>query len=343
MDNPAVVAVTAFELFVLAAAVGAAAGALWILPRMDGGPVLLSDPQRRLWKLLGLSALLFTLLSAAELLLRSAAMSELPLAEAAAAVPTVLFKTHYGDLWLARMAALTLLWIAWGVARFKPAGRAAPTVALLALAAVSYSLSSAGHAGDDGLFTLINLANTLHIVGALLWGGGIIVSVLIVFPALLWIDTPVARELVAASSLRLSTLAGVALALVLIPGVYNAWLLVGSWQALWDTTYGQLLSAKLLLVAAMMGLGALNRYRYVPAAQEYGGRPAPATLVPLPRFVRIAGTLAAVRHFVRSLRLEAMLLIAVLALAAALSQQTPAVHAEHDDMAEHHHDHAEEE
>src|SRR3569623_1849529 len=81
------------------------------------------------------------------------------------------------------------------------------------------------------------------------------------------------------------------------------------------------------LVGVMALLGARNRYRYVPAAQEYAGRPVPRTLFPLPRFIRIGGTLAAVLHFLRSLRWEMTLLIAVLALAAALSQQTPAIHA----------------
>src|SRR3569832_1169183 len=99
-----------------------------------------------------------------------------------------------------------------------------------------------------------------------------------------------------------STLAAVALAMVVIPGVYNAWLLIGSWDRHVSTSYGQVLIAKVSLVGVMSLLGALNRYRYVPAVQEFAGRPVPHTLFPLPRFIRIGGTLAAEQQILRRLR-----------------------------------------
>src|SRR3569623_1714949 len=224
------------------------------------------------------------------------------------------------------MGAVLLLWVVWGMQKRMLDMRILSTLGVLALATISFTLSTAGHAGDDGLFTLVNAAKTLHIIGAILWGGGILALTLIVLPALLRSE-PAAqgRALIADTSLRLSTLAAVALAMVVIPGVYNAWLLIGSWDRLVTTSYGQVLIAKVSLVGVMALLGALNRYRYVPR-----------TLFPLPRFIRIGGTLAAVLHFLRSLRWEMTLLIAVLALAAALSQQTPAIHVSHDDMSAHH-------
>lgn len=339
MDESVSVVTTGIELIALAVAMGAAAAALWILPVSSGDHVrdLTIRLRLRLWRMLGLGLLVFTPASVLELLLRAASMSELPLGEAYSQLGTVLFKTHYGDLWLWRMAALLILWIGWAVQRRRLENRAVGAFAFAALAAISFTLSAAGHAGDDGLFTLVNAANTLHIIGALLWGGGILATALIILPALLQNEYSYARELTADTSLRLSTLAAAALAMVLIPGVYNAWLLIGSWQGLVTTPYGQILVAKVSLVGLMMVLGALNRYRYVPAAQEYGGRPLPRTLFPLPRFIRTGGTLAAVRHFLRSLRVEMALALAVLVLASALSQQTPAIHAQHETMPEHHH------
>jgi len=340
MEDTLSVVTTAVELVLLAAAMGAAAGALWILPATTTehhASQLLEELRLRLWKLLGVCLPILTIAALFELLLRTANMSETPLQEAYTQISIVLLKTHYGDLWLWRMGAVLLLWVVWGMQKRMLDKRILSTLGVLALATISFTLSTAGHAGDDGLFTLVNAANTLHIIGAFLWGGGIIALTLIVLPALLRSEHAAqGRALIADTSLRLSTLAAVALAMVVIPGVYNAWLLIGSWDRLVTTSYGQVLIAKVSLVGVMALLGALNRYRYVPAAQEYAGRPVPRTLFPLPRFIRIGGTLAAVLHFLRSLRWEMTLLIAVLALAAALSQQTPAIHVSHDDMSAHH-------
>lgn len=339
MNDSAIIVNTTVEVIALAAAVGAVAGTLWMVPHNVADPArnLSLDLRRRLWKLLGLCLVPFTAASLLELLLRTASMSELPLAEAAGEIGTVLFKTHYGDLWLWRMGALAVLWIAWGMQRHRLDARAATYAAFAALTVIVFTFSAVGHAGDDGLLTLVNAANTLHILGAFLWAGGIIAMALIVLPVLLRSEQSYARELVASSSLRLSALAATALTLVLIPGLYHAWLQIGSLNGLIATTYGQVLLAKVSLVGVMMLLGALNRYRYVPALQEYAGRPLPKTLFPLPRFVRIAGDLTAVLHFLRSLRIEMTLALVVLTLAAALSQQTPAIHAEHEDMTEHQH------
>src|SRR3569832_2342771 len=143
------------------------------------------------------------------------------------------------------------------------------TLGMLALATISFKLSTAGHAGDDGLFTLVFAVNSLHIIGAFLRGGGSIALTLIVLPALLRSEHAAhGRALIADTSLRLSTLAAVALAMVVIPGVYNAGRRIGSWDRLVTTSYGQVLIAKVSLVGVMALLGALNRYRGGPAGQE---------------------------------------------------------------------------
>lgn len=58
---------------------------------------------------------------------------------------------------------------------------------------------------------------------------------------------------------------------LLISGAWLLWLLAGSPQELFGTTYGLTLSTKLLIVVGLLGLGALNRYRLVPALTEPGG------------------------------------------------------------------------
>ncbi|MEK7321893.1 MAG: CopD family protein [Pseudomonadota bacterium] len=335
IDDPVSVAITASELVILAAAMGAIAGGLWILPPGNSAAAQQDVLQlrHRLGKLLGACLIALTFTSFAGLLLRTASMSELPVWSAFPALGTVLFKTHYGQLWLWRAAALLALWIFWALQKRNPPSRRMAAGEYIALVIIIFTLSGSGHPGDDGLLSLSNLANTLHIIGAFLWGGGIIAMMVIILPALLRSRTA-ARELIALTSLRLSTLAGIALAMVLVPGIYNAWLLVGSWQGLWGNPYGQLLLVKIALAGAMAGLGALNRYVYVPAIQRHAGLAEPRSLLPLPRFMHTHDEAGSPKHFLKSLRVEAALLIGVLIFAAALSQQTPAAHADHE-MAEH--------
>jgi len=88
-------------------------------------------------------------------------------------------------------------------------------------------------------------------------------------------------------------------------GVALGWSEVRSLHALTSTGYGLFLLAKVAVVAAIAALGAYNHFRLVPAVQGRQSR---------------AG-LARLRH---TLRLEALGLVAVLALTSVLVVMTPA-------------------
>lgn len=335
LENPTIVIATGGELIALAGATGMVIGDLWVVPSAASQP-LLTRLRLSLWRLLGLYTLVFAVCAAMELLMRTASMSELPLRQAYTELGTVLFKTHYGELWLWRAAAVLGLGIIWLIQWRRNAHRLLPAGALATLIVIVITLSASGHAGDEGVLSLPNFTNSLHILGALMWGGGIIAYALLILPALTRGPVP-NHALVAESSLRLSTLAGIALALTVVPGLYNAWALVGGWHEAWTTLYGQVLMAKSLLVGAMIALGAVHRYRYVPSLQLRAARPLPPSLIPIPRFLRAIENPAIPRSFLRSLRVEALLLLGVLSLAAALSQQVPAAHAQQRGMPSPHH------
>lgn len=337
LENPITIAVMGGELIVLAAAAGAVAGNLWILPAelAAESPTLVAT-RLRLWRLLGLCLPGFMVGSALELLLRTAGMSDLPLLDSFAEIDTVLFKTHYGHLWLWRSAAFLIAWITWLLHRQKNISRTMTVAALIALAAIAITISASGHAGDGGILSAANIANSLHIIGALLWGGGILVTTACIFPAVVR-GAPPSRRLLAVVGTRLSTLAGLALVLVVFPGFYNAWLQIDSWHGLWSTTYGRVLILKLILVAGMMALGAANRFIFVPGIQPYSIRRNPRILEFLPKAGAFLAGNRTIRRLRDSIRIEALLLMAVLILAAALSQQTPATHAEHEDLQGHVH------
>ena len=52
----------------------------------------------------------------------------------------------------------------------------------------------------------------------------------------------------------------VAVSVLILTGLVNSWFLVGSISALITTAYGQLLLAKLVLFAGMLGLATANRF-----------------------------------------------------------------------------------
>ena len=99
-----------------------------------------------------------------------------------------------------------------------------------------------------------------------------------------------------------------AVAVVLVPGLVAAgaaiaWFLIGGLSALVTTPYGLALSAKITLVAGMLALAAVNKWRLVPALLT--GR-------------------AAMGRLRRSIFLEAALAFAVIVATTALTSVAPA-------------------
>jgi putative copper export protein len=196
---------------------------------------------------------------------------------------------------------------------------------------MAYALAITGHAGDDGAFTSAAIANGLHVAGAAMWGGGIVVAALVMLPVLRHCD-PFPRYTLSFASVSLSSMSTLALALVLFPGIYHAWLQLGSVNALWETLYSRWLMAKMAFVGVMIVLGALNRFLHVPEMERLADESALATS-PLTRaLIRERSETSAVAVFIRNLRLEGAFLVLVLIGAAVLSQQTPSIHEHHQNM-----------
>src|SRR5690242_5138017 len=253
-------AITGFDVLAVALIVGAIAARLaWLPGAYDGSrlqPLLL----RRLNVLFAAVLGLLTLTSIAMLFARSVAISGEPFPQVAGVVPLVLQKTDFGMVWLARAAAVLLMWLLW----MSMAMRRRRQACLLAIlvGVVAFSRSATGHAGDHGDFAWPVWIDWLHLISAGLWGGAIVTFVLAVRPVLRQHSQQ--DDLAAAIVKRYSMLAAAGLALAAATGIYNAWQRVGGWQPLLTTRYGLILDAKLVLVTAMAILGATNRFRHVP-------------------------------------------------------------------------------
>lgn len=242
-------------------------------------------------------ALIAALLSVAGLLSMTRAMSgETAFAALWPHLQMMLRETDVGLAWAIRMIALTVLLI-------RPGAWLASISGAVALASLAWS----GHgAMDEGALRFWHfLSDILHLLAAGAWLGAMLALLLM------------ARGRVDAARLRLLIAAvkrfewmGAAIVLTLtITGVMNYLFIVGpKLNDVLLSTYGVLLTVKVLLFAVMLLLAALNRFHLGPALKQ-ALRDADSTLV--------------VNALRRSVRLELALALLIVALVAWLGTLSP--------------------
>jgi len=234
--------------------------------------------------------------------------------------------TRFGTVWgLGALAWLTVLGL--GLARrasvpaVRPAtvgaaGVAVPrpgrSVAALALPLLWLACLPAlgGHASVQEPVAALLPANVLHVIAASAWIGGIAVLVFALPAATRKLELPDRTRLLIAAMGRFSKLALISVAALLTGGIVQSLLELGAVDDLLDTAYGRAILVKVILVAALIAVGAHNRRRTLPAlARAAAESESPG---------RAGVTLR------RALRAEVALGVAALAVTGALAGYSPA-------------------
>ena len=152
-----------------------------------------------------------------------------------------------------------------------------------------------GHAAGPSPLRSVNLfVQWLHLLAVGAWIGG-----------LAWLLAGLRgkeRPEQLASAARFSKLAAPLVGLVAVTGLSRALHLAGGWQGLLDSGYGRFLDLKVALFLGLVALGAMNRYRVLPALASGARR------------------IDALRRNVRG---EVVLAVCILAVTAVLSQLPP--------------------
>ena len=194
------------------------------------------------------------------------------------------------------LALVGLALLALGLERSTPA-----TVVGAVVAAGSFGATGHTRVGDTA--TLATLADVAHLLAGAAWTGGLV---------LLWITVRSRRSVdgtdpveTAGIVVRFSRLATLGILVVGGAGAALSWSEVRTMSALTGTTYGLFLLAKLVVVGWIAVLGAYNHFRLVPAIQAGRAR-------------------AGIARLHETLRLEAVALVAVLAITSVLVVLTPA-------------------
>jgi putative copper export protein/cytochrome c5 len=215
-----------------------------------------------------------------------------------AAVPLILFDTHFGPLLAVRFALLVAACLILG-------GVVPRNTATLALAAtlgagalelqilLGHGISMPGDAR-----VLLIASELLHLAAAGAWLGGLLPLMLLVAGWAPLDSAPIVRHF--------STLGTACVAVLAVTSLVQAWVLIGGLPGLIGTDYGKLALAKLALFVGLLLLAALNRFRLRPRLKGTAGEPARHSLV-------------------RSILGESALGLAVVALAGMLLMLSPAI------------------
>ncbi|MBC7685765.1 MAG: CopD family protein [Bdellovibrionales bacterium] len=289
-----------------AIAVGATMTWLWLA----GGASAWSATQLTKARRTGLGAIAVALLAMSMLLFFvSASMAEVPLSQANEAVSAMLTGSHFGLAWSIGVGALFVA----AISRVVPASdrqlRAKILLGLAALAVFAYSRSMISHASANGDFNAATVADWIHLCLISVWVGEVFIA------GLSTLSGAVAEQLADREDAvryieNLSASATFALGGIFVTGLFSAWHNLGSLAGLSGNVYGTALIVKVAMVAFAALLGGFNRFLVMPK---------------LLAALRSPGQLeqSGLRTFTLILRIEAVVLLAILVAAAILSATSP--------------------
>ena len=170
---------------------------------------------------------------------------------------SVIGDTAFGHVWIVRLALSSTLILLVGYSRIFKLGHLQTVLTTIGAAALLATLAGTGHTMKmDGMQSAAHIASdSAHLLAAGAWFGGLLALgfAMKATPD----DHAVLSRFAGMGSIAVSTLVG--------SGLINSWFLVGSLSNLVTTPYGQLLIAKLVLFAGMLGLAIANRFWLVPA------------------------------------------------------------------------------
>ncbi|UYK41647.1 bifunctional copper resistance protein CopD/cytochrome c oxidase assembly protein [Microbacterium terricola] len=166
-----------------------------------------------------------------------------------------LTETEPGRAWLITTIAAAVLTVLTFAVR---SWTATLFVALLAIAAL-VPMGTLGHSGDEANHNAATMAIVLHIIGAAVWLGGLLLMVVV--------RAVVGRQQMATVLGRYSTIALVAFVVVAISGTVRAVVGLADWTAL-ASPYGVILIVKIVALIALGLLGAWYRRRLISRVGE---------------------------------------------------------------------------
>jgi putative copper resistance protein D len=244
------------------------------------------------------------------LLLVAVSMSGLSFGESMTSdvLSTVVNETQFGRVSEIRLVLAVIIAGCLAYVRFPLARGLALAMSLGLTAALAWTGHAGSTAGEMGILHLT--ADTLHLLAAAIWIGGL-VSLVLLLSVSRHDQTPAGVSFARDATQRFSVMGIAVVVVVFATGIINAWILVGSWHALIVTGYGRLLMLKVVLFAAMLLIAAANRFWLTPRlALPSGSEP----------------QLEVLRRLARNSMIEIVLALMIFAIVGMLGTLHPAIH-----------------
>ncbi len=275
---------------------------------------------RRLWLLLMLAAVLGIAVSVLGVLLQGANAAGVSLwASLKGTIVSDTVKSRFGEIWGLR----GIVWVAFAMLlvgtrvrmRDAPVRLPRPLLSLVGVGSLFLAMTPAlsGHASVQSPTGVFFPVDTVHVLAASVWVGGIACLLLVLPAATRRLGAPQRSRLLAGTLARFSPLALACVIAIAATGVVQAYIDVRSFEGLFHSTYGALVIVKVVSLATLIGLGWINRERVLPAMQRIvraGGSPG------------AAGVLAR-----RTMRGELAVMLVVFGVTAALVSYAPPIDA----------------
>jgi copper transport protein len=184
---------------------------------------------------------------------------------------------------------------------------------VLAAAYLAATPALAGHASIQSPTGVFFPADVLHVLAAGIWVGGIACLLFVLPTATRRLEGPERSRLLLAVLVRFSRVALIAVAVIAVTGVVQAYIDVRTFTGLLHTTYGALILVKTALLLVLIALGWVNRTRVLPGLEA------------LVDAVRAPGGIGVLAR--RTLRGELALMLCVFGVTAALIAYAPPIDA----------------
>jgi copper transport protein len=220
--------------------------------------------------------------------------------------------SRFGTVWLLR----AIDWAALGVVLFAylKAPRARRWLVPLLAIGGAYLVTTpafAGHPSVESPVAVMFPADVIHVLASSVWVGGVAFLLLALPAATRELQPPDRTRLLLATLARFSPIALASVVALAVTGLVQAYIDVRRVADLFDTTYGLLVLAKMVLLVVLVGFGWVNRDRIIPRLRRLvEGAAAPGSVGVLAR---------------RNLRGEMATMLVVFGVTAALIAYTPPI------------------
>lgn len=179
-----------------------------------------------------------------------------------ATLQLVALQTRIGAAWCYQLGAALLLLFLAVVSRSRPQCLATSLTVALAAAFLLAAPVLSGHAAlHGGWLQWVHRANDwLHLLAGGFWFGALYP----VWRLLGHLEERDDRSSAVIGLINFSRAGHIAVAVIILTGISNTWLILGGWPSAAASLYQMLLWVKIALAALMVGIALLNRYRFVP-------------------------------------------------------------------------------